>query len=143
MTFRQALRDRLGALSFRGWRVMLEGWVIDGLYAVAERERRAPEQVAADLLAIALAERQKAELTLDRWRQMTLREREITALICLKLTNQEIADRLVISQETVKTHVRRVLTKLGLPSRLELRHLFADWDFSLWDAPRDGDEESL
>lgn len=141
MTIRQALRDRLAALSFRGWRMTLDEWVSAGLCAVAERERRAPDRVAADFLAIALAERERAERSLDRWRELTLREREITALVCLKLTNQEIAGRLVISQETVKTHVSRVLYKLGLRDRFELRHLFADWDFSLWDAPRDGHEE--
>ena len=53
-------------------------------------------------------------------------------MACLNYTNQQIAERLMISQHTVKSHVRKVLYKLNLNSKSELRQTFADWDFSAW-----------
>lgn len=52
---------------------------------------------------------------------LTPRELEIEKLIVLEhLTNVQIAERLVISIETVKTHVSNILTKRGVASRKEL-----------------------
>ncbi|MCL7453222.1 MAG: response regulator transcription factor [Anaerolineae bacterium] len=48
---------------------------------------------------------------------LTPREREILELIGEGLTNQEIADRLVIEVGTVKNHVHSILQKLGVTSR--------------------------
>jgi non-specific serine/threonine protein kinase len=51
---------------------------------------------------------------------LTPREREIAVLLTERLTNREIAGRLVISEQTVETHVKRVLSKLELPSRTQV-----------------------
>jgi DNA-binding NarL/FixJ family response regulator len=48
---------------------------------------------------------------------MTSREKEVLAHIAKGLTNRQIAERLVVSEKTVATHVGHILTKLGLPSR--------------------------
>jgi len=127
-----AVQRRLRALAFRGWRRSLGEELAEAIQVIAQQEQRTQAEVAADMLMVGLDRRRVAEFNLKRWHKLTQREQEITALLCLDLSNREIAERLVLSPETVKTHMRRILQKLDLHSQAELRLMYADWDFSRW-----------
>ncbi|MGD2252681.1 MAG: LuxR C-terminal-related transcriptional regulator [Anaerolineales bacterium] len=90
----------------------------------AARERdRSQQALAADLLSRGLEQetlRAQAETALGT---LTPREREVAWLTTRGYTNHQIAQELVISSETVKTHVRHALEKFDLHSKAELRLL--------------------
>lgn len=101
---------------------------------LAEEEKQPLNEIGQRLLNFALQHRQEATRSLQTWQSLTPREKEITALACLSYTNKEIANQLIISPATVKTHLRNAKRKFGLRSKLELRKILSDWDFSQWAA---------
>ena len=53
-------------------------------------------------------------------KRLTNREREAVALVAQGLSNDQIADRMVISPMTAKTHINRAMTKLHARDRAQL-----------------------
>ncbi|HEX7393516.1 MAG TPA: helix-turn-helix transcriptional regulator [Anaerolineaceae bacterium] len=103
------------------------------LEELAIYERRPARELANDLLVEALEGRRVTERSLEFWRVLSRRQQEVAALICRDYTSPDIALRLGISRETVKTHASNILMKGLLRNRQELRVLFAGWDFSAWE----------
>jgi DNA-binding NarL/FixJ family response regulator len=90
--------------------------LIEAVLAVARGEPRIAPAMASRMLADMGRGEAPPEDPLAR---LSDREREVLALLAEGLRNREIADRLVISEPTVKTHVRHVLEKLRIRNRAE------------------------
>ncbi len=133
MSLMQHLLQALGRLPAPQRLFHFDDELVQSLQELAEREQRSEDEVAADLLATALAQREAAEVRIEVWRGLSIREQQVVALTCLGYTNRQIAARLGISPETVKSHVRSSQRKLGVSTKAELRHALADWDFSKWE----------
>jgi DNA-binding NarL/FixJ family response regulator len=66
------------------------------------------------------ATRAKEPVSVDGLEELTDREREVVALVAEGLSNDEIAERLVLSPATAKTHVSRAMGKLRARDRAQL-----------------------
>ena len=77
------------------------------------RQEVAPELVDRILRSLPPPKRSPATLL----EPLSVREREVFELVCAGLANREIGERLFVSSNTVKTHIRNIYGKLGVASR--------------------------
>ncbi len=87
--------------------------------AVHQGDVLIPPKMLGRLLAVLLQRRHERDRALKRLGHLTRREREVLGLLAQGADKDVIAQRLVISPETARTHVQNVLGKLRVHSRLE------------------------
>jgi NarL family two-component system response regulator LiaR len=102
---------RAGALSYLLKNVSAEELAAAIRAAYAGRPTLAPEATQALI--------QAANHPPEPGDDLTAREREVLALMVEGMHNSDIAERLVVSRSTVKSHVSNILSKLGVSSRAE------------------------
>jgi DNA-binding NarL/FixJ family response regulator len=97
------------------------GELVRSVRAVAAGEPVLPRGVVQHMLA-ELTSRPDPRLlrSSERLDELTAREREVMALVASGLSNDEIAEHLVVSRATAKTHVSRTLRKLHARDRAQL-----------------------
>ena len=93
--------------------------LIGAIRAVYRGEAAVPPLMLGPLLAALIRRRREQAAVMQRLSQLTRREREVLALICRGSDSRSIAEELVISPDTARTHIQNVLSKLGVHSRLE------------------------
>lgn len=121
-----------GVLSSHRWTVEVSAELSTRLRRAARARARSPEMLVNDILERGLEQetlRVHAEHALA---SLTPREQEVTWLAARGQTNHQIADTLVISPETVKSHIHNVLLKFGLRSKSDLRLLLLDLGMRWW-----------
>ena len=111
--------------------------LISMLEELAEGQAYSLEELAAILLKKAAFEQyQTTSLNMRHWQELSQRQQEVAALVCLGYTNAEIAEKLKISFETVKTHVSEILRKFNVRGRHQLRYILRRWNFGGFDHPK-------
>jgi DNA-binding NarL/FixJ family response regulator len=111
---------RAGASGFLG-KSAEPGELLDAIRIVNRGEALLSPAALRSLIARFLASPEHGDpLAPGRLAGLTDREREILALVAEGLSNDDIAQRLVVSPQTVKTHVNRTMAKLGAHDRAQL-----------------------
>jgi DNA-binding NarL/FixJ family response regulator len=87
---------------------------------VARGEPLLSPAVTRRLIAEYLSQPQITEPSSEQLEELTRREREVVALVARGLSNHEIAEHLVITPGTAKTHVSRAMVKLHARDRAQL-----------------------
>jgi DNA-binding CsgD family transcriptional regulator len=128
MSIWRHLLSRLGLRIYR-----LDELLHIELKRLVEQEGRPEDEIVADLIAAGMSHYQLAGELWQHWQSLSWREQQVTGLVCLGYTNPQIAGRLCISPETVKTHLHNALIKFNLHNRPELRMALRKWDFSKWE----------
>jgi DNA-binding NarL/FixJ family response regulator len=93
--------------------------LLAGIRAVAGGDALLSPSVTRRLIA-EFASRSRPATASDALDPLTEREREVVALVGEGLSNDEIAERLVVSPATAKTHVSRAMVKLHARDRAQL-----------------------
>jgi DNA-binding NarL/FixJ family response regulator len=99
--------------------------VAAAVVALQRGESVVPPFMLGPLLRSLIQRQRVATVTSEKLRRLTPREREVLSLLTEGLGDGGIAQRLVISPETARTHVQRILRKLEVRSRLDAISLVA------------------
>lgn len=102
--------------------------VLDAVRTVLAGHVHIPAHLLGAVLHELIVERRSTPPAVDRVASLSPREREVLALLGAGSGTREIAARLVISPYTAKTHINRLLGKLGLASRSEAAAFALDHD---------------
>jgi len=109
-----------GASGFLGKDVTAEGLLAGIRTVVGGEALLSPAATRALIGRFLSGPGSSGELSLGSLATLTDRERELTALAAQGLSNQEIAERLVVSPLTVRTHIHRAMMKIGARDRAQL-----------------------
>ena len=93
--------------------------MFEAVRVIAAGEALLAPVITRRLIAEFARQRPRPQSAPEKLEELTPRETEILGLVAEGLSNREIAGRLVLSDETVKTHVSHVLRKLGLRDRAQ------------------------
>jgi DNA-binding NarL/FixJ family response regulator len=96
------------------------GDLVAAVRAVADGEALLGPSLARTLVADFLSRPERLDAGPEELEELTAREREVMALVACGLSNDEIAERLVVTRATAKTHVSRALCKLHARDRAQL-----------------------
>lgn len=94
--------------------------LIHAIRVVAGGDALLAPSVTRSLIAEFVARPERAPREPALFRELTERELAVTKLVARGLSNAEIAAEMVVAEQTVKTHVSRVLMKLGLRDRTQI-----------------------
>jgi RNA polymerase sigma factor (sigma-70 family) len=94
--------------------------LLHAIRVVAAGEALLAPRITRRLISQFTAARTAQRVAEDRLAELTQREREVLALVGEGLSNREIAERLVLSPATARTHVSRAMGKLGARDRAQL-----------------------
>jgi DNA-binding NarL/FixJ family response regulator len=94
--------------------------LVTAVRVVAAGEALLAPRFARRVVADVLARPERPRRSDSELEELTAREREVVALVACGLSNQEIAERLVVTRATAKTHVSRALCKLRARDRAQL-----------------------
>jgi DNA-binding NarL/FixJ family response regulator len=98
----------------------------------ANKSPEAVRKLAMELVKFGLGFQWAAEDRIQVWENLTPREQEVTAYVCLGYSNREIARRMSVAHSTVKSHLHHVLQKFNARGRVELESILEDWNFDHW-----------
>ncbi|MFD1824594.1 MULTISPECIES: response regulator [Mumia] len=93
--------------------------IVQALRVVADGDALLSPGITRQLISEFVA-RPAEVVSVNALETLTAREREVVALVGHGLSNDEIAERLVVSPTTAKTHVSRAMTKTGVRDRAQL-----------------------
>jgi DNA-binding NarL/FixJ family response regulator len=94
--------------------------LVDGVETVARGEALLAPSLTRRLIEAHVRGPAPVDGVPHRLAGLTARELDVVQLVAAGLTNDEIAERLVVGKATVKTHVNRIFAKLGVDSRVQL-----------------------